>query len=94
MEFNFKPCPVCHQTDVMIVESGEALRDTLTGEMWFISTTDYYCQCRNRHCIHESDKNSTKEGAVELWNHGEIALWERNWIKKQSALKFDFLLNL
>lgn len=87
MAFNFKPCPVCGKTDVMVVECGEACRDTLTQEMWFTSITDYYCQCRNENCIHDSEKGRTVEDAVAIWNRGEIAQWEKNWMKRQGIIK-------
>lgn len=87
MAFNFNPCPVCHKTDVMIVERGEACRDTLTNEMWFISSTEYYCQCRNENCIHDSEPSTTMEGAVKNWNHGEIPQWEKNFLRNTHTFK-------
>ena len=77
-----KPCPVCGNTKIMVIEHGEAERDTLTQEMWFVSDVSYSCRCMNDDCIHDSPEAQTYEKAVELWNLGIVRKWEEHWYRR------------
>lgn len=79
---NFIPCPVCNGTKVLVLERGEAERDTLTQETWFISDVSYFCRCMNEECVHETPEASTYEEAVEIWNRGIVHKWEEKWWRR------------
>lgn len=80
MEIN--PCPVCNSTKVLVLERGEAERDTLTQETWFVSDIGYFCRCMNDECIHETPEASTYEKAVEIWNRGIVHKLEERWYRR------------
>lgn len=88
---DFIKCPVCNGDKVIVIERGEAERDTLTKETWFISDTAYYCRCMNDDCVHETPETSTYEKAVELWNKGNVYKWEEQWFRRYHSTEKDFI---
>lgn len=78
----FIKCPVCGSDKVTVIERGEAERDTLTKETWFVADTGYFCRCMNNACVHETTEAPTYEKAVELWNKGIVYRWEDKWWRR------------